>query len=205
MLEGTLNVQASYTIIAAAARLAHTIGLHRRIVSPENHGLSTAASKQRRNVLWIIYILEASMAIRLGRPPVINDDDIDLPMPEHGEYFEDSSIEDDKFDAFYHQVRLSRIESTIYTELYSVQSQRRTVGERLKSIAHLDQRLQVWRDELPPKVRPGQPLSCQSDQTAQAIMLHFCLLQLYHHTSSCTLALCAMGNESVRERQLQRP
>lgn len=190
-MESTLNAHSTYTVLAAAARLAHTIGLHRRILSSQSYAFPPAKNKERRNVFWIIYILENSMAIRFGRPPVINDDDIDIPLPERGEYFGDPSSEDDKLDAFYHQIILSRIESKIYAELYSVRSQRRTAAERLKSIAHLDQKLQAWRDELPPKVRPGSPLSCPPDQIAQAIMLNFvyynCVTTLHRAPSHCAL------------------
>jgi hypothetical protein len=191
VLESTLNAQASCIVLASAARLAHTIGLHRRIVLPQSLGLSSAESKQRRNVFWILYILETSMAIRFGRPPVINDDDIDVPLPERGEYVDDALTEDEKLDAFYHQVSLSRIESQIYTELYSVQSQRRTIRERLKSIARLDQKLEAWQDELPLKTRPGQALSCPPSQIAQVIMLQFvyynCIITLHRAPSHCAL------------------
>jgi len=143
-------------------------------------------------------MLDKDMAIRLGRPPIINDDDVDIPLPERGDYFESTGTEGDKLDAFYHHVMLSRIESKIYEDLYSVRSQRGTVGNRLRAIARLDKELQEWRDDLPPTLRPDQPLSCTPDQTAQVIMLHFvyynCMTTIHRSPAHC--ALWTMGSST---------
>ncbi|KFZ19729.1 hypothetical protein V502_03488 [Pseudogymnoascus sp. VKM F-4520 (FW-2644)] len=110
ILESTMDVQATFTVIGAAVRIAHTIGLYRKILRPENYGLSVAESNQRRNTFWTLYIIEKSLAIRLGRLLVISDDDIDVPLPEYSDNFDPSQDVDDKLDTFYHQVMLSRIE-----------------------------------------------------------------------------------------------
>ncbi|OBT40737.1 hypothetical protein VE00_09779 [Pseudogymnoascus sp. WSF 3629] len=201
ILESTMDVQATFTVIGAAVRIAHTIGLHRKILRPENYGLSVAESNQRRNTFWTLYIIEKSLAIRLGRPSVISDDDIDVPLPEYGDNFDPSQDVDDKLDTFYHQVMLSRIESRIHTQLYSVHSQRRPVGDRLRVIAQLDEELRQWRDDLPLKLRPGEPITCYDSQIAQVIMLHFvyynCMTTV--HRAPAHVALWTMKPSSSDE------
>lgn len=54
------------------------LGYHRL----RRRGQAADPSLQRKIVLfWSVYVLDRSNALRLGRPPAIQDHDIDTPMP----------------------------------------------------------------------------------------------------------------------------
>jgi hypothetical protein len=190
-LEASLDIEATYTVISAAARVAHSIGLNKRIARLQDHGLSQAESKQRRNVFWVLYFIDKGLAIRLGRPPFLNDDDIDIQLPERGELFHGGQNGEETLDGFYYHILLSRIESKIYSELYSVRSQKLSVGDRLKVISQLDRHLQDWRDDLPLELRPGEPIKFQDSRTKPFIMLHFvyynCMTIIHRAPAHCAL------------------
>ncbi len=54
-LQGTPNPQPSFFLVAAAIRLAHSIGLHKR---GSGFGLNSAESEQRKRVFWIAYMVD---------------------------------------------------------------------------------------------------------------------------------------------------
>jgi hypothetical protein len=54
-LMGTPNPQPSFFLIAAAMRLAHSIGLHKKFSA---FGLNPSEVEQRKRVFWIAYMLD---------------------------------------------------------------------------------------------------------------------------------------------------
>lgn len=54
-LLGTPNPQPSFFLVAAAIRLAHSIGLHKR---GSGFNLNPAEIEQRRRVFWIAYLVD---------------------------------------------------------------------------------------------------------------------------------------------------
>jgi len=55
-LMGTPNPQPSFFLVAAAIRLAHSLGLHKK--SPSFTGLDQGEVDQRKRVFWIAYMLD---------------------------------------------------------------------------------------------------------------------------------------------------
>ena len=55
-MEATPNPQPSFSLVGAAIRLSHSIGLHKR-VSPE-FGLTDTEAEQRKRVFWIAYMID---------------------------------------------------------------------------------------------------------------------------------------------------
>jgi hypothetical protein len=55
-LMGTPNPQPSFFLIAAAIRLSHSLGLHKRGIP--HLGLDPAEAEQRKRVFWIGYMLD---------------------------------------------------------------------------------------------------------------------------------------------------
>lgn len=162
--------QPFHVLTAAVARLAHGIGLHRRL---DDFGLTQSEITQRRNVFWIVYIIDKSTALRIGHPSVISDDDIGVDLPEREtivSYYPDGSR---KFDIFRWQVELALIEGRIHTELYSIRSRKRSELERLKAVGILDQELQDWRLSIPIDIRPNEKIKCGQEQIPPVFMMHF--------------------------------
>ncbi|GFG14154.1 3-(3-hydroxy-phenyl)propionate/3-hydroxycinnamic acid hydroxylase [Aspergillus udagawae] len=169
ILETLLDVEAGYMAIGSAARLALGLGLNRDC----NAECSTGEVDERRNVFWVLYVLDRGLSFRLGRPPTIPEEDIQISEPASGK--------------FAHLVRLIRIESEIYTRLYSVRARdpdRRS--ERLAAEDELYQKLLAWQYSLPyGELRPGQVLHCPNpEQLPSTFTLHAefynCQLMLWH-------------------------
>lgn len=54
-LQGTPNPQPAFFLVAAAIRLSHSIGLHKR---GSGFGLNPVEVEQRKRVFWIAYCLD---------------------------------------------------------------------------------------------------------------------------------------------------
>ena len=54
-LQGTPNPQPSFFFVAAAIRLSHSIGLHKR---GSGFNLNPPETEQRKRVFWIAYMLD---------------------------------------------------------------------------------------------------------------------------------------------------
>ena len=171
--------------------MAYAIGLHRKL---DEFGLSESEINQRRNVFWIAYIMDKVLALRLGHPGIMNDNDIGVDLPkEHKEFacYPDGSR---KYDIFRCQVQLATLQSRIYTELYSARAHKRSALERLRSVGQLDKELQEWRIAVPVEIRPDEFIRCSQEQFPPVFLMHFeffnCVSTIHrvsiHHRSSWT-------------------
>ncbi|KIM94323.1 hypothetical protein OIDMADRAFT_135861, partial [Oidiodendron maius Zn] len=185
MQQTTLDPQTFYILIAAAGRLAHGIGLHRKL---DHFGLSEAEANQRRNVFWIVYFLDKTTALRLGHPSVMTDDDIGVDLPSERKMHETTPNGTKIFDIFRSHAELAVLESRIYTELYSEKARNRPHNERLISVGRLDIALLEWKKRLPVEIRPEEPIQCSREQVIPVIVLHFeyfnCLTTVHRISNS---------------------
>jgi hypothetical protein len=165
-----LEPHPSNVVTAAAGRMAYSIGLHQKL---DDFGLGEAEINQRRNVFWIVYIMDKVLALRLGQPGVMNDDDIGVDLPrEHKKfsYYPDGSR---AYDIFRCQVQLAKLESRVYTELYSAKAHKRPALERLRSVGQLDKDLQDWRMTVPIEIRPDEFIRCSQEQLPPVFQMQF--------------------------------
>jgi Fungal specific transcription factor domain len=155
---------------SAAGNLANTLGLHRNF---DRFGLDEVEIEQRRNVFWVFYLLEKAISHNLGRPSVINDDDIAVDLPPKKST---SSGGGKGYDIFQDQIKLAIIGSRIYTELYSSSSQTKSETHRMTVLGKLDDHLQRWRDSIPIDIRPEHPIRCSEEQYVPVAMMHLTYL-----------------------------
>ncbi|TVY39955.1 putative transcriptional regulatory protein [Lachnellula occidentalis] len=167
------NPQPAYTLSCAAANLAMTLGLHRRL---DGFGLAAEEVEQRRNVFWVFYLMEKAISHNLGRPSVITDDDIAIDLPPKKSGLIQSPSGAKVHDIFQDQITLAIIKSRIYTELYSASSQTKSETDRMKVLVKLDNHLQRWRDAMPIDIRPEHPIRCSDEQYVPVVMMHFIYL-----------------------------
>ena len=187
----SLEPHPSYVLTAAAGRMAYSIGLHRKL---DESGLSESEINQRRNVFWIVYIMDKVLALRLGHPSVMNDNDIGVDLPKEHKSFSFYPDGSQRYDIFRCQVRLALLESRIYTELYSAAAHRRSALERLRSVGQIDKELQEWRTTVPIEIRPDEFIRCSQEQFPPVFLMHFeyynCLTTIHrvsiHHRGSWT-------------------
>lgn len=145
----------------------------------------------RRNVLWIVYSLDKSLALRIGHPSIIVDDDIGVDLPPESNPLDTYPDGTRRFNTFRYTIQLAQLESRTFSELYSIRSRNKSIIERLKSVALLDKALQEWRESLPLEICPGEDIQCSEEQYIPVIIMHFaylnCLTAIHriaiHHSS----------------------
>ncbi|KAL0631435.1 hypothetical protein Q9L58_009698 [Maublancomyces gigas] len=174
-LQGTANPQPSYFLIAAAVRISNSIGMHRR---GNSFGLGAIEVEQRRRVFWIMYLLDKDMALRSGRPPCINDDDISVELPDEDPADDVGNIflknGKDKCNLFRLMATFSVIESKVYMQLYSAKAAKQSDGELLNTIGELDKELEEWKESVPLEYRPDSEINVdQGPLVLHLVMLHF--------------------------------
>jgi len=167
------NPQPAYVLTSAVGNLANTLGLHRRA---DGLGLSPEEVEQRRNVFWAFYLMEKAISQNVGRPSVINDDDIAVDLPPKKSELAISRSGAKFYDIFQDQIRLAIIGSRICTELYSASSQTKSEVDRVRVRGKLDNELQRWRDAIPINIRPEHPIKCSDEQYVRVVMMHFVYL-----------------------------
>jgi hypothetical protein len=175
-MQGTANPQPSYFLIAAAVRIATSIGMHRRGGS---FGLNPIELEQRRRIFWILYILDKDTALRSGRPPCINDDDCNVELPEEnppdGVGDVPLSKSNSKFNLFRALASFAIIESRVYMQLYSAKAAKQSDGELLNTIGDLDRELEEWKGCIPAEFRPEDAISLDAKGPiiVHVVLLHF--------------------------------
>ena len=137
-------------------------------------------------MFWVFYLIEKTISHNLGRPSVINDDDIVVYLPRKKPVTQ-LPKRPEAYDIFRDQVMLAIIGSRICSELYSASSQTKSEVDRMKVLGKLDNHLKRWRDGLPIEIRPEHPITCSEEQYVSVVMMHFAYLDaviLLHRVSS---------------------
>ncbi|KAK6509596.1 hypothetical protein TWF481_004332 [Arthrobotrys musiformis] len=174
-LQGTANPQPLYNIISAAVRVAFSVGLHRRA---DAFGFGREEAEHRKRVFWIAYCIDKDIALRSGRPSTINDDDINVELPEE-ESFDGLGmvrLSDGRgrVNLFRRNCRFAQIQSRVYMQLYSAKAAKQSDGELLNTIGDLDRELEEWRDSIPLDFRPEHEISdAYLDSTMPIVLMHF--------------------------------
>lgn len=155
-----------------------------------------------RAIFWHCYILDKELAIRFGRPPLINDIDCDLRLP-------DNYISSWSHDHFFHRplssqillytsdLRLALIKSKIYALLYSDHGRAQPEARRLQYIRELDEELNALKSSFPASCWPDvfatgdSPDYTFHDLSLRGVNLHleyyFCLGKIHGASSAYSL------------------
>ncbi|KAF8847095.1 hypothetical protein BDZ45DRAFT_811821 [Acephala macrosclerotiorum] len=139
IVQGSPNPAPFASITAAAMKLAQTLNLHR---SQEGTGLPREVIEERRQVFWIAYMLDKDVSLRTRRPPIQDDDEMDVEFP-----LEDHS--DPSLNSMHYRVRLAMIQGQTYKRLYSVSASRQSFTQRVAAVSELEEKLQAWRESVP--------------------------------------------------------
>ncbi|KAJ3496022.1 hypothetical protein NLG97_g2975 [Lecanicillium saksenae] len=174
-MQGTPNPQPSFLLIAAAIRLSHSIGLHKR---GSGFNLNPIEIEQRKRVFWIAYMLDKDLCLRSGRPPAQDDDDmnVDLPDANPDDNIGNIPLADGKgkMNLFRVMCEFAVIESHVYKRLYSTKATKQSDGELLNTIGELDQQLEEWKDRIPIEFRPEHEIKAShTPLILHVVMLHF--------------------------------
>ncbi|GME54019.1 hypothetical protein GTA08_BOTSDO03406 [Neofusicoccum parvum] len=174
-LQGTPNPQPSFFLVAAAIRLSHSIGLHKR---GSGFNLNPAEIEQRKRVFWIAYMLDRDICLRSGRPPIQDDDDMNVELPSENPPDNIGNIPladgKSKVNLFRLMCTFAVIESKVYKQLYSVKASKQSDGELLNTIGELDRELEEWKDSIPIDFRPEHEIKAShTPLILHVVVLHF--------------------------------
>lgn len=177
-LQGTPNPQPAFFLVAAAIRLAHSIGLHKR---GSGFNLNPVENEQRKRVFWIAYLLDKDICLRSGRPPAQDDDDMNVELPSEDPPDNVGNIplakeSDGKrtMNLFRLMCTFAEIQSRVYKQLYSVKASRQSDGELLNTIGELDAQLEEWKDSIPVDFRPEHEINAaHTPLILHVVVLHF--------------------------------
>ncbi|BDD59917.1 hypothetical protein MAP00_005087 [Monascus purpureus] len=183
-LQGTPNPQPSFFLVAAAIRLSHSIGLHKKGAAL---GLNPVEVEQRNRVFWIAYLLDRDICLRSGRPPVQDDDDMNVSFPSEDppDCIGNVPLSDGsgKFNIFSAMCKFATIASKVYKRLYSAKAAKQSDGELLNTIGELDRELEEWKDSIPLDFRPENEIKA----TYTPLILHVAILHFAYYNCLTTI------------------
>lgn len=159
-----------YTLCSMAVRLAQGLALHRRPAA--EWGLTDSEQRQRDRVFWVIYGLDKTIALRCGRPAVLQDDEISCRFPRQVKVHDDHV---DGLDFFLCFTRLTRICGAAARQLYSVAALCTPSAPLAATMEQLLSDVAQWRDSIPAQLRPGRPIHATATTAAarmQLLVLH---------------------------------
>ncbi|KAJ5526367.1 transcriptional regulator family: Fungal Specific TF [Penicillium frequentans] len=189
------NMRATNYFAAIAARLIFMLGGNlnsNKLYSNSKH--DRRRQQQVRNLFWICYTMDKDVALRIGQPPTIADENCDLTLPpgyaEHAFLDPEDAKLSHSQPSFQFDLRLSIIKSRTHTALYSVGAIQKSDADLLKSIRELDDELEEWRLSIPPQWRPTMSFSAEASDpnvTMHSIMLrlnYYLCMSIIHSASS---------------------
>jgi hypothetical protein len=183
-LMGTPNPQPSFFMVAAAIRLAHSLGLHKR---GSVQGMNPGEIEQRRRVFWIAYMLDKDICLRSGRPPIQDDDDMNVELPSESPPDGIGNIPlaggKGTVNLFRLMCTFALISSKVYKKLYSVKASKQSDGELLNTIGELDKELEDWKDGIPIDFRPEHEIKASHTP----LMLHVVVLHFAYYNCLTTI------------------
>ncbi|KAI9680953.1 MAG: hypothetical protein M1829_001033 [Trizodia sp. TS-e1964] len=210
-LQGTSNPQPTYSLVAAAIRISHCIGLHKRASNPE---MTEEVKLQRQRVFWIGYMVDKDICLQSGRPPAQNDDDMNVELPEEDPSDNIGNVpstnEGEKMNLFRVMAKFALIQSRVYSQLYSTKAAKKSAGEILNIIGELDRELEEWKDAIPIDFRPDHEINVlHAPLKLHLVMLHFgyynCLSTIHRmsvHHGYWTCRLSDFANRGLNSRPL---
>lgn len=189
------DLQAATVSVSIATRLLYAFGAHTQSGNSQSYDKSIPEC-HLRDLFWLCYSFDKDICLRTGQPPSIQDICCDLTLPTGYAQLQDSnilrdtlSIDDHTLPLFPFDLRLSRIKSEAYQELYSASARRKTDTEILSSILKLDEALEQWRLSLHPDFRPTlwfspeTPVSAMNTQTTMLRLAYYHCVTIIHQAS----------------------
>lgn len=125
-------------------------------------GRGALEAERRRRVWYAIYVLDRLLALQLGRPPAIHDDDFNVPLPSRAgdaevdwngdELIQKTDDSPSHGDYVVAMISFSEIVGRVLRGLYCPTKSHITAEDLLKT-KDLDQQLIEWKSGLPRTLR----------------------------------------------------
>ena len=154
-LLATCQTDQCWITLGLAARIAQSIGLHVEEGST-SRGDATSSRETNRRVWYSVFVLDRLLALQLGRPPLIGDDDFNVEPPSRQSDVDLVDSSDPKQgwvgDYFVAMIKFSEIIGRVYYNLYAPKKSG-DIAVTLSNIDLLDSELLQWRSSLSRKLR----------------------------------------------------
>ncbi|KAJ3523669.1 hypothetical protein NM208_g12361 [Fusarium decemcellulare] len=177
-----------FTLSSASARMAQSLALHQ--FAPPEWSLTDEEQSERNRVFWVVYCLDKTIALRCGRPPVLNDNDISCPFPHgavqvlHNE--RNATGNGHEVDVLLCAVKIARVCGMITNKLYSVSGLGLPLSDLQLAAVGILESLESWRTSLPSSMRPGKQIGRIRGLSHTAQMQLLVIHSTYYYT------LCAV-------------
>lgn len=183
---GTSDPKPATVLVATAVRLAHAL----RISTLQgSNQMDPDIVTQRQRVFWILYILDRDVALRIRQPAMLNENDIDLELPEEnppdgvGLFYADNGV---STNLFRKRVQFAWIQGKVYEWLFSVRAEKLPHSTKDEHTRRLERALDQWHASLPAEFKPEMLPNVSDPTTFRAFMtMHFTRLQVLariHHS-----------------------
>ena len=142
--------------------MAHSIGLHVEPSSPGKDALQAPDRENRRRTWYSLYVLDRLLALQLGRPMAIHEEDCKVDLPLLCDQLAFRSKLDEPvnqvqqppmMDYFLNVIRFSHILGLAIQKLYRPSQVDLLPDQMLNTASLLDQRLTNWSENLPRHLR----------------------------------------------------
>ncbi|KAH6723774.1 fungal-specific transcription factor domain-containing protein [Leptodontidium sp. MPI-SDFR-AT-0119] len=143
--QGTPNPAPYAFLNSAAMKMAQQLDLHRS-VQYQDPSLGVAEIEQRKRVFWIAYFMDKDISLRTCQPPIQEDDDMDVGLPE---YCTNPPNGANRHNFFRLRINLAHIQGKIYKQLLSVRASKQSVAQRVIAVRTLEASLQRWKASVP--------------------------------------------------------
>ena len=204
-LLATCRTDQCWITLGLAVRIAQSIGLHVEEEGSASRGNAISSGETRRRVWYSIFVLDRLLALQLGRPPSIRDDDFNVELPSRQSDVDladqgspvDVPQQDCVGDYFVAMVKFSEIISRVYYSLYAPKKPI-NIATTLSNIDLLDTELLQWRSNLSRKLRFDLSHAFESSRTFQSQVCP-------HHISDSSLAdrkfsvICLLSSSTTFE------
>lgn len=153
-----------WNTLGFAIRMAQSIGLH--VESPPRSSSKAVAENQHGRRTWYsLYVLDRLLALQLGRPMAIHEEDFKVELPDRsdpwpfGPQSGGCVLERSQFpnasmmDYFRKVIRFSDIVGLVIRQLYRPSQVDLSPDQMLHSVSLLDQHLAEWKAGLPRHLR----------------------------------------------------
>ncbi|KAE8341155.1 fungal-specific transcription factor domain-containing protein [Aspergillus arachidicola] len=207
-----------WNTLGLAIRMGQSIGLHVETSSTGSSQESSIGSRsQQRRTWYSMYVLDRLLALQLGRPMAIHEEDCQVEMPSLGDqsaFVKDANeptLGDNHVSSIMAYFRavicFSSIVSQVIRELYRPSQIDLGPDQMLHSASSLDQQLAQWKESLPRHLRFDRghtferSISFKRQRNMLAVKFHH-LRALVYRPFLCLLLLQA-HNESFMDLLIQ--
>lgn len=156
----------AYSFSSTAVRLGTIMGMHLNI--PSHQFPDRAARQHRTRLWWTAYTFDRMCASKIGQPPCISDDDIQVDLPCDSDL--DKKDQGDFLDAQYiiQHSTLARLSAQTIRSIYSRRRHEIPFSQRVQSAL---KNLTKWVESLPPYLQLDRDSSKRVTQL-QLLILH---------------------------------